>query len=498
MPEISQAQAESPYVLALDMGTSWVRAGVYDRRARRIGDWHARRAHPTTLGVDGAVVKDPMLSLELLAEVIDEVMVLAGAEAEQIAGVGLATLASSLAGVAEDGSPLTPLYLYSDTRPAREVQDLRTRLEEDAVHQRTGCRLHTSYLPARLLWLAVNEPVASSAARHWLALADFVYFQLFGRTVTSYSLASWSGLLDVSSLDWDRQLLQVLQVDPRRLPKITREPLSDLKADWATRWPVLANVPWFPAWGDGAASNVGVGCMRPDEMALSIGTTGALRVLTDQPPPRLPPALWRYQVDEVNTLVGGALNEGGSVMRWISRVLGIEDFQRAEALVATLPADAHGLTVLPFLSGERSPGWRSQLQGTISGLGLQTSNEQILQALMESVAYRFALVAEEIAALDLGQSRIVANGGAAAIYPVWLQMIADASGRTVSVSAEVEATARGVAALTLQALGMDDLEPAAVEDEAFEPDGGRGVTYRGAMARQQELYAAMVALDDEG
>src|SRR5262249_45195498 len=149
-----------------------------------------------------------------------------------------------------------------------------------------------------------------------------------------------------------------------------------LRAPWARRWPALRTASWFPAIGDGAASNIGSDCADPARVALNVGTSAALRVVTRE---NLTPSrgLWRYRVDRSRSLGGGATSEGGNVFAWCREVLRLGADDEIEAALSALAPDAHGLTVLPHLAGERSPGWRGGRHGVISGLRLDTSAIEI-------------------------------------------------------------------------------------------------------------------------
>jgi gluconokinase len=310
------------------------------------------------------------------------------------------------------------------------------------------------------------------------------------------------------------------------------EPLVGLAEPFAARWPALRDVPWFPAIGDGAAANVGSGCVSPERIALTIGTTGAIRViqndrgdretgrqgegeqanrslspllLVSPSSERVPDGLWCYRVDRRRLLLGGATSEGGNVYAWMRDTLRLGEDNAVEQALQALPPDGHGLTVLPFLAGERSPGWAGDVRATIHGVGLNTTPSDILRAGLEAVAYRFALIFERLASAGVQPiadpqesasshtsqtSQIVASGGGLLNSPTWVQIMADVLGRPVVASAEPEATSRGAALLALEALGAIDALAAlpAADGDTVEPDGERHATYRAAIARQRELY----------
>jgi gluconokinase len=272
---------------------------------------------------------------------------------------------------------------------------------------------------------------------------------------------------------------------------IDDSPAPGLVGEWAQRWPALAQVPWFPPWGDGACSNVGSDCAGPGRVALNVGTSCALRVVLPSVP-RVPEGLWRYRVDAARNLVGGATSEGGNVIAWCRRVLALPADEAAlEAALASLPPDGHGLTALPFLAGERSPGWRDDARGALSGIRLGTNAVGILGALLESVAYRLALVHERLAPLCAPGHAIVASGCALARSPSWTAMIASALGTPVTLSSEAEASSRGAALLALQALGAP-APPPAPAGRLVMPDSRRHAIYQAAMERQRRLYETVV------
>ena len=244
-------------------------------------------------------------------------------------------------------------------------------------------------------------------------------------------------------------------------------------------------------FGDGATNNIGGGCTTKDKIALMIGTSGAMRVcFAGEPPSKLPPSLWSYRASHDRVVAGGALSDGGGLLQWLVQSLNTgHDFNQLQQQLAALEPDAHGLTILPFWSGERSTGWSAEARGGIFGLRQQTTTIEIIRAALESVAYRFALIADALDEIAPG-AKIIATGNALRSSPVWLQIIADVLGRPVMFGGTPEASIRGAALLALEAVGkIVNLEAVSVSvDKVFEPDMQRHARYREGLARQQELY----------
>jgi gluconokinase len=483
----------------------------------------ARRFHqiacPARVGDDGAAEHDPQALVDAVAACLDAIQ--PRSAALDVEAIGIATYWHGLLGFDARGRPITPVYLWADTRSVAEAALLRGALDEEALHARTGCHLHSSYWPAKLSWLAREAPAPIARVARWGSVGELLEQAWFGEARTSLSIASATGLLDQARGTWDAEALAAAGIAPSELfPLVDRaDGRRDLRSPWSARWPGLRSAVWLPAVGDGAASNVGAGCVDPSRIALNLGTSAALRVMAvggeavppasrpgDQsaaggeavPPPSrpddqsavasLPRGLWKYRLDRTRALVGGATSEGGNVYAWGREHLRLPDDDAAieRALSERRPTD---LTVLPFLAGERSPGWRGEKRGVVAGLALDTTALDVLGAMMEAVALRLALIYDLLAPSAAAGHTIVASGGALDRSPAWAQMIADALGRPIVRSTEAEATSRGIALLALEAIGrlprLDAAPPPL--GETLVPDAARHARARDALARQRDL-----------
>jgi gluconokinase len=486
--------ATPPLVLALDIGTSSVRGALYDEKGSEIEGTQARVTRSLSTTFDGGAELEAVEAIEQTARTIDEVLARSRKLKAQIETVAISCFWHSLVGIDDEGQALTPLYGWADTRAARFAEELRQRLDERAAHARTGCRFHPSYWPARFLWLRTEHDGIYGRVRRWMSFAEFLSSRFLSETRMSLSMASGTGLLDVRSCLWDEELLEATGIAREQLPVIaeTHEASARLKAEYARRWPRLREARWFPAIGDGAANNIGAGCMTRAEIALMIGTSGAMRVLwKGEPPLEMPPALWCYRADRRRVLLGGALSDGGGLYSWMTDALALSDDPRErEDALAALEPDAHGLTVLPFWAGERSTNWSTRARGSILGLSVHTRPIEILRAAMEAIAYRFALIA---GALDphAPAAKIIASGGALTASPVWSQMLADVLGRPVYLTSIAEASGRGACLLALEARGLlksIENSPAPFV-QIREPDMARHTRYRAGLERQEEIYS---------
>lgn len=456
-------------VLSVDVGTSGVRAALFDEQGNQVEGAQAI----TRRTVSDFAELDPEALVDEVIKTIDALLPVAAAS--RIDTIAISTFWHSLVGVDAHGRATTPLLTWADTRAVQEAKALRAEFDEAEVHARTGCRFHPSYWPAKLRWLKRERREQFEATHQWLGFGEYLSGRVFDKTAAGVSMASATGLFDQRACDWDFDFAEALGISKSHLPQIR-----------SNRSPLVV--------GDGAANNIGGGCSTKDKVALMIGTSGAMRVVfAGEPPEKLSPGLWSYRVDRERVVVGGALSDGGGLLQWLIQTLKTNEQEVSlQQQLAALEPDAHGLTILPFWSGERSTGWHAAARGGIFGLRQDTTTIEIVRAALEAIAYRFALIANALDEIAPGAA-IVATGNALRSSPVWLQIIADVLGRPVLFGGAPEASIRGAALLALEAVGkIANIEAVpVVVDEVFEPDMQRHARYREGLARQQDLYARL-------
>jgi len=491
----------APFVLALDIGTSSLRAALFDAAGREVEATQARIEWSFATTREGGAQIDAEWLLAQIERVIDESLSRIDTGDLPIEATAVSCFWHTLVGVDAAGRALTPLFGWAETRAVAEIAELRARFDEGAAHARTGCRFHPGYWPAKLLWLKGEQPEIWRTVTRWLSFGEFLMLRFCGIAAASVSQASATGLFDQRHCIWDNELLAGLDIGSNQLPSLAPDAHTDfhLTDSYAARWPQLRARPWFAPIGDGAANNVGAHCVKRNALALMIGTSGAMRVLYEgEPPARLPASLWCYRLDRRRVIVGGALSDGGWLYSWMRDALNFSALQfdddAVERELAALPPDAHGLIVLPFWAGERSTNWNAHARGAICGLTMHTRPIEILRAAMEAVAYRFAHIAR---ALDefAPHAEIRASGGALSSSPCWTQMLADVLARPVKLSLAREASSRGAALLALESLGVINELPdtdGETSRATFNPDMEAHARYRVGIERQELVYQSLL------
>ncbi|MBC7291683.1 MAG: gluconokinase [Actinotalea sp.] len=485
--DVPLAAAQDPLVVALDVGSTATRGGVYDATGRPVSGLRHKVRHAFTAAADGTSVIDPDQVTDEIAQILDAVTA-DSALGTRVAGVALDTFAASLVAVDRQGRPLTPCLTYADSRSAADVAALREQLDERAVHDRTGTRLHTSYHAPRLRWLARTDPSTFAAAAGWWSLGEYVHHRLLGVAAAGTSTLAWTGLLDRRTGQLDPELLDAVGARPDQFSR-AHDLADTVEPTTMPRWPALARARWFPAITDGFASNVGAGATDPTVLAAATATSGALRVLLPHAAEPLPFGLWNYRVDGDRTLLGGALNDVGRAISWARATLRTED--DLAPLLAAAPTTTTPL-VLPYLTGERAPYWAGDARAVITGVTAATDGAALFRGTVEGIATTYARVAAQLAPAAPQVERVVASGRVSNDLPSWLQVLADVLGRPVTHMTLTRSTLRGTALLALDVLDPGTPRAPRAAGATFEPVPERTEHYAERTARFAEVYDAVV------
>ncbi len=470
--------SQTRLAFAIDIGSSSVRVLAYNANGQPIHELRAHYPYAAVTTPDGGAEFDATQLLDQILKCIDEVHTLLSDQ--PVIAVGTDTFVTNLLGLDAQGEPITPIYMWNDTRSREYVAALG--LDPDDSYQRTGTKLHVSYWPSRLRWIEATQPDVFQKATHWLSIGEWLHLKLFGVARVSTSVAAWTGMLNRYTTQWDVETLQAAHVDPARLSEVNDKPFDKLIEPFASRWPKLKDAVWYPALSDGYTANVGCGCATPNHAAITIGTSGAMRVLLTGMPAQVPPGLFCYRVNHEQSLVGGALSNAGNVFAWLQKTLHIDH----DPFDLACQPDDHGLTVLPYWAGERSIGWHIDASAAILGMTLNTTPADIARASLEAVIYGLVRIDRALTHWLEQPPTLIAAGGVLSASPAWAQVAADALGREVAISAEPESSARGVALLALGLQGKPLIQA------VFTPRPAFTERYHAAMLRQQRAYDLLV------
>jgi len=409
-----------------------------------------RIEHSFVTANGGGSEMDAEKALSQVNKAVDSILKKSEKLQGEIGYVASCSFLHSIAGVDAKGKPTTKVLGWADTRSREHSAILKKRFDETTIHNRTGAHFHSSFWPAKLLWLRKEFPDTFARTARWLSFSDYVALKLFGETVTSVSMASATGIFDIRKCTWDVELLKFLKIKATTLPTIceSNSTTFTLNKKFAKRWPRLANAKWFPAIGDGMADHIGSCGIGKEKASLMIGTSAAMRVAyKGEPPKNIPEGLWCYRIDQKRTIIGGALSDGGNLYELIKRTYKLP--ANTDRLIQKRGLANDDLIVLPFFFGERSTGYNEDATGAIIGLNPTYDGIDILRAAMEGVAFRLAEICERLNTVAKF-NKIVASGGALRESPVWAQIIADTLERELEISKTDESSSRGSVLFVLE------------------------------------------------
>lgn len=496
--------ARSSLVLALDIGTSSVRAALFDQHARRLPGTLTQYAYTVSHSDDGAAEFAPPKLLAGVEHCLNAT--LARARGRKVDTVGVSSFWHSLVGTDARGRAITPIYTWADSRCREDAARLRTEKAERSYHQQTGCMLRASFWPAKLRWLARVKPRLFARVVRWQSPADWLAGRYCdgGADACAYGMATGTGLFNPRTLRWEADLAELCGLRMEQLCPLSEKSLV-LSAKVRRKYPELADARWWPAVGDGAASNLGSGATRPGRAAINVGTSAAFRVMREGRDAHSPFGLFCYRVDAKRYVVGGAVSNAGNLRAWCRRELNLpRDEVALDKALSARPGPLSSLVTLPFWSAERAPTWCEDLRGVLCGLSQNTTALDVLQATTEAVYHRLALIGD----LSLGTSsatgtigkkprtQIIVSGGILKSAGL-LQRLADVLGRKIHRCSEPEASLRGAAVYALEKTGGG--AKAALDDV---PTSGQIVRPRARFARlyvrergrQRRLEAVITAM----
>ncbi|WP_029149260.1 gluconokinase [Microbacterium indicum] len=451
-------------VVGIDMGTTATKVVAYRADGSLVAT--ASNGYPLDEPVPGHAEQDPAKILEAVYAGVREVVGEIGVE--RVAGISFSSAMHSLVGLDAAGEPLTPVVTWADTRAAEEAERLRDSGSGLALHRRTGTPVHPMSPFVKLVWFRENEPELFASVATWADLKGWVLRHMTGALVVDHSIASASGLMNIHTLAWDAEALDIAGIMPEQLPELvrTRHVLPQLTDEAVAATGLPAETPVVAGAGDGPLANLGVGAVRPGVAACSVGTSGALRVAVEKPAVDPLGGVFCYALTEDRWVIGGAINNGGVVLDWVRGEVtaGEAGLSTAQLLdeAYTVPAGAGGLLMLPYLLGERAPRWGGVARGAYVGLTRSHRRQHLVRAAVEGVALQLTLVKQSMEAAGIDLAEIRATGGVMK-HVLWRQTLANAFDSEIGMPQGQEGSGFGAALLGMEALGLIDSIDVAAE-----------------------------------
>ncbi|MBD3882411.1 xylulokinase [Phormidium tenue FACHB-886] len=482
--------------IGLDLGTSGVRVIAVNLQGKVVVQ--ATRSYPLLSPQPGWTEQDPAAWVEASFAALSEV-------AQQLAGytpiaLGLSGQMHGMVALSADGTVVRPAILWNDQRTERAVVEIETIVPRPTLIQRTGNRAVTGFQLPKLIWLRREEPQAFAQTRTVLLPKDYLGYVLTGNRVTEPSDASGTGCLQLSTRQWDTEILQAVDLDPALFPQVIESTAiaGQLKPEIAARIGFPAGLPVVAGGGDNAAAAIGVGISSAhlQQGSISLGTSGVIFAPVEQPIPDPEGRVHLFcHVDGGYHLLGVTLAAGGSLRWYHDTFAPSSTYSELMNLAAQSPAGSQGVLFSPHLAGERTPYLDPEARGAWVNLALAHSQADLVRSLLEGVAFSLKLVQKVMAPLSSLDTLIATGGGAKSA--VWLEILADVLEMTLVTPQAEEGAAYGAALLAMVGAGV---YPKVDQGLKLLPDTAKSIqpnsnpVYAKRFAQFETLYEALKAV----
>ncbi|KRN28321.1 gluconokinase [Lactobacillus selangorensis] len=451
-------------MLGIDIGTTNTKVLALDEQGRIA----ALSSLPNRLYQDTAAMaeEDPEELYQTVLKGIQQVVQSGRFAAKDIVGLSFSAAMHSLIAMDANGKPLTRAITWADYRAAAYARQLKDDPYSDQLYQSTGTPIHPMTPLSKLIWIRREHPDVFQKAAKFIGIKGYILYRLFGVYVTDKSVANATGLWNIHTQDWDAKALDIAHVTAARLPKLvdTTYQLHGLSQTVAAQLGLDAQIPFVIGASDGPLSNLGVNAIGKGDFAVTIGTSGAVRSMSNRPLTDPKGRLFCYYLLDGLWVIGGPSNNGGNALSWtVDHLFSAEkktaagDHQNPYQIVTDfagqVPAGAHGLLFLPYLHGERAPLWNAAARGTFFGLTALNTRADMARAVLEGVLFNLNEITHEIEQL-VGQPNIIKASGGFAKSPLWRQMLADIFAETITFPDSPESSAFGAALLGFYSLGI--------------------------------------------
>lgn len=435
------------YRIGIDIGTTSTKAVLFDDK--NCIQAIANEGYPTFRPAPDRSEQDPKQILVAVMKAIKQLTVQVET-GSHVSYLSFSSAMHALLAVNEQGEPLTSMWLWSDNRAQAQIARLKKEADWQNYYLKTGTPIHPMSPFAKLLWMKEETTVIESAHK-LIGIKEYLFYHLTGQFVIDYSIASATGLFNIHQLTWDTEILARLELDENKLA----EPVDVTTAFYieskqlAEELGLSSDTQLIIGASDGCLANLGTGANAIGEVALTIGTSGAVRMTLDRPYLDPKGQTFCYYLSPGKWVIGGAVNNGGNVIEWLNTLLFEEQNRVYEELPIAMTKTeigAAGLFFIPYLNGERAPIWDGSARGAFYGLSAFHGKHHLMRAALEGIMYNLKEVLSILEEIG-GQTRAIKASGGFLASPEWAQLAADILGYPLTISDSPESSSLGAVLL---------------------------------------------------
>ncbi len=454
------------YMMGVDIGTTSTKAVLFSKEGKILTQSAA--GYPLNSPSPSVAEQHPDDIVKAVNQVIREIMDKKIIQPEELGFISFSSAMHSLIAVDSTGNPLTESITWADSRSEPYAEKIKKEHNGHEIYLRTGTPIHPMSPLSKIFWLKHDKPDLFKQTAKFIGIKEYVFYKLFNEYVVDYSIASATGMFHLENLAWDEEALNLLGISNDQLsaPVPTTHSMNTLQEKTADSLGLNKETPFIIGASDGVLSNLGVNAIEPGVVALTIGTSGAIRTVNNKPRTDPKGRTFCYALTEDHWVIGGPVNNGGMILRWLKEQLGEKEQRIADETGAdpydlitqkaeNIPAGSDGLIFHPYFSGERAPLWNANARGSFFGFALNHTREHMIRAVMEGVMFNLYSVMLALQEL-IGMPKSIQATGGFARSELWRQIMADIFNQKVMVPESFESSCLGAAVLGLYALGEVD------------------------------------------
>lgn len=479
------------YVIGIDLGTGSAKAIAMTHTGEVMDT--AQVAYPTLHPKNGYHEQAPELIWQAFMKCISRIT---AARNKTPDAISLSSAMHSVIPLDHSGNPLMNMIIWADNRSAANATHIHRSPVAQVIYEETGTPIHAMTPLCKIHWLRENEPELFRKTAKFISMKEYVWYKLFHQYEVDYSIASATGLMDIEKLIWNDHALQMDGITSDQLSVLVNTNHRRTCSDTAlcSSMGISTTTPFFIGASDGCLANVGSFAIEDGYMALTIGSSGAVRVTRKKTMLNFKAMTFNYRLDESTYVCGGPTNNGGVILKWYAEnLLGRKlhtdsDYDELfDALTKTSPA-AEGLVFLPYILGERAPIWNSDACGVFFGIRGYHRQSHFSRAVIEGISMALYDIAHNMIETGWSVKQIHVSGGFVQSEP-WLQILTNIFGKKMCLINTADASAVGAAFLALKSLGVisDYLSLKPTEWREFLPEPEHMEVYHSLFLKYRNL-----------
>ncbi len=452
---------ESEYAIGIDLGTGSCKIIIIDTSGKSLG--FGSSDYFSSSNEASWTDQDPEFLFSVLIQSLKSALEKPQLPPEKCLGISVGGALHSIMAIDSHHQPLSDVFTWADTRSKKQSQNLGTQIDTHAHYLTCGCPNHPMYPLSKIIWFREENKHLFDKTSKFISAKEYILWKLTGEEVVDYAIASGTGLLNIHSLNWDNESLSIAGITKNQMFNL-REPtekIGGLNKAVATLTGLRPNTPVYMGSADAVNSSLGAGTLTPDQLTCMVGTSGAIRTITNEPVLDHQERLWCYAINKNYWISGGAINNGGLAISWlcdtftqISNAGSPIGFDKIMRWAEDAPAGCDGVICLPFFSQERSPYWNPNMRAVFFGLSLNHSHTHIARAVIEGIGFRLFSVLEVIQEVTRKEKYDIRASGGFTKSEFWVQVLTDIFNQNINIPTTGETSAVGAAFWVLISSGV--------------------------------------------